>query len=201
MRSVPFSIVILFLVRTASAGEIREFDLKTIERLGNELTRVSQTRDRGATTPVHKRAKQTAMAALKGKLFDIHYDYVVLDDPDGSGFLVYALGKGLKPGDVVLAGHFRVTVSTNGEKAERVDALSLSLLVTDKDLDVPSGGQTVGPFATQLVSNKPLETFIYTSNLIRMPIIVATPPDGRIWFVGNGQITRDKDKPPSKPKR
>jgi hypothetical protein len=64
----------------ASAGGIREFDLKTIERLGNELTRVSQTRDKGATTPVRKRAKQTAIAALKGKLFDIHYDYVVLDE-------------------------------------------------------------------------------------------------------------------------
>src|SRR5438874_7777156 len=97
----------IFAVATAFGGEIREFDLKTIERLGNELTRVSQTRDRGATSPVRNRAKQTAMAALKGKLFNIHYDYVVLNDPDGSGFLVYALGKGLKPGDVVVCGHFR----------------------------------------------------------------------------------------------
>src|SRR5438128_1678848 len=39
MRSVPFSIVILFLVRTAFAGEIREFSIPTLERLGNELYR------------------------------------------------------------------------------------------------------------------------------------------------------------------
>jgi hypothetical protein len=31
----------------------------------------------------------------------------------------------------------------------------------------------VAAFATQLVSNKPIEIFIYTSNLIEMPIIVA----------------------------
>ena len=91
-RVVPFVLSILGCSFAAFAGEIREFDLRTIERLGDELTRVSQTRDRGATNPERKWAKQTAVAALKGKLFNIHYDYVVLDDPDGSGFLVYAVG-------------------------------------------------------------------------------------------------------------
>lgn len=90
MRSVPLALPIFLCAITAFASDIREFDIKTLERLGNELTRVSQTPNRGATTPERKRAKQTAMAALKAKLFDIHYDYVVLDDPDGSGFLVYA---------------------------------------------------------------------------------------------------------------
>src|SRR5437016_4706663 len=126
---VLFIGAILFFSIYAFASEIREFDIKTLQRLGNELTRVSQTPDRGATTPERRRAKQTAIAALKGKLYDIHYDYVVLDDPDGSGFLVYALGRTSNPGDVVLAGHFRVTVSTDGAKAERVDALSKSLAI------------------------------------------------------------------------
>src|SRR5437879_13149215 len=76
------------------AGEIREFNLRTIERLGNELTRVSQTRDKGATTQVRTHARDTAMAALKGKLFDARYQYIVLNDPDGRGILVYALASG-----------------------------------------------------------------------------------------------------------
>jgi len=88
VRSVPLIVAILFSLGSTFASEIREFDVKTIERLGNELTRVSQTPDRGATTPERKRAKQTAIAALKGKLFDIHYDYVVLD--------------GIKPGDHII---------------------------------------------------------------------------------------------------
>ena len=79
MRIVPLIVAILFFSASAFAGDIREFDIKTIERLGNELTRVSQTRDRGASTPVKKLARKTAVAALKGRLFDIRYDYVVLD--------------------------------------------------------------------------------------------------------------------------
>src|SRR5947208_15754822 len=90
---VLLTLSILLCAIAALAGDIREFDIKTLQRLGNELTRVSQTPDRGATTPERKRAKETAIAALKGKLFDIHFDYVVLDDPDGSGFLVYALAS------------------------------------------------------------------------------------------------------------
>jgi hypothetical protein len=50
------------------ASEIREFDVKTLQRLGNELTRVSQTRDRGATTPERSRAIQSAKAALQGNV-------------------------------------------------------------------------------------------------------------------------------------
>src|SRR5205085_8212214 len=128
MRPLILAVAII-ACSSALASEIREFDIKTLQRLGNELTRVSQTPDRGATTPERKRAKQTAMAALKGKLFDVHYDYVVLDDPDGSGFLVYALATTQKKGDVVLAGHFRVTISADGSKAERVDALSKSVAI------------------------------------------------------------------------
>jgi hypothetical protein len=74
MRIVSLIGAILIFAGTSFAGEIREFDIKTIERLGNELTQVSQTRDKGATTPERKRAKQSAMTALKGKLFNIRYD-------------------------------------------------------------------------------------------------------------------------------
>ena len=90
---VGFALLWLFALNIF-AGEIREFDLRTIERLGNELTRVSQTRDKGATTQVRTHARDTAMAALKGKLFDARYQYIVLNDPDGSWFLVYALASG-----------------------------------------------------------------------------------------------------------
>jgi len=178
---------ILFFSIYAFASEIREFDVKTLQRLGNELTRVSQTPDRGATSPERKRAKQTAMAVLKGKLYDIHYDYVVLDDPDGSGFLVYALATTQKAGDIVLAGHFRVTVSADGDKAERVDALSKSLAIQRAGEGLPPGSHQVGMYMVQIVSSKPLETLIYTSNLAKQPIVVATFPDGRIWEIENGK--------------
>jgi len=186
VRFALFAIATLFSLSSAFAAEIREFDIKTIEKLGNELSRVSQTAGSGSTSPVRKRAKQTAIAALRGKLFNIHYDYVVLDDPDGSGFLVYALGATGNPYEAVLAGHFRVTVSADGKRAERVDALSRSLAISK---NTP---QTAGMYLAQIVSNKPIETLIYTSNLTKMPIAVATPPNGQVWFIENGKITKDE---------
>jgi hypothetical protein len=193
MRVVRLIVAILFFSAAAFAGEIREFDLKTIERLGNELTRVSQQSDRGATNLVRKRAKQTAVAALKGKLFNIRYDYVVLDDPDGSGFLVYALGRGPKPGDTVIFGHLRVTVSADGQKAERVDALSGSLVIDSKNIDPsPQGYHKAGFAGATRIGTRPNETLIYASNMMKMPIAIGTASTGQLWFVENGRITKNK---------
>ena len=193
VRIIPLTLSILLCAGSAFASEIREFDLKTIERLGNELTRVSQTPARGATNPERKRARETAIAALKGKLFDIHYDYVVLNDPDGSGFLVYALGRTTNPKDFVLAGHFRVTVSADGARAERVDALSRTLAIQREGQGMPAGSDLVGMTMVQIVSSKPVETLIYTSNLAKMPIFVATVPRGRTYDIEKGKI-RDTGK-------
>ena len=195
MRIAPLVVASLISISSAIASEIREFDLKTIERLGDELTRVSQTRDRGASTPVKKVARQTAIAALKGKLFYIRYDYVVLDDPDGSGFLVYALGRGPRAGDVVMTGHFRATVSANGEKAERVDALSRSVLVENRNVvNSPSGFRRTGFYMATLVGTRPSETLIYASNLLKKPIFVGTGLRGQVWLVENGKITKSDSK-------
>jgi hypothetical protein len=187
--------VILFSGELTFGSEIREFDLKTVERLGNELTRVSQTHDKGATNAVRKRARQTAINALKGRLFNIRYDYVVLDDPDGSGFLVYALGRGPKQGDTVVHGHFRVTVSPDGKTAERVDALSHSLMIDFKNVDTsPPGYHKVALATATIVATRPMETLVYASNHMKMPIAVATPPKGLVWFIENGKITKSDSK-------
>lgn len=179
MRAVPLIASMSILSASVLASEIREFDLKTIERLGNELTRVSEQPAKGATTAVRKRAKQTAIAALQGKLFNIRYEYVVLDDPDGSGFLVYALGQGNRPGDTVVHGHFRVTVSADASKAERVDALSHSVLIDNRYEDSsPKGYHKVFLVTAQVDGTRPVETLVYASNHMKMPIAVATPPHG-----------------------
>ena len=185
------NILLLFSVSAvcAGAGEIREFPVSTLERLGNELIRASRSPERGATDPVRKRARQTAIAALQGKLFDTRYDYVVLDDPDGRGFLVYALAATKYTGQVVLAGHFRVTVSADGTKAERVDALSKAFAHSG-----PVKKDTAALWLTQLVSNKPLETLIYTANLTKKPIYVGTP-DGKKWEVAGGKMRVERSKP------
>ena len=182
----------------AAAGEIREFSVSTLERLGNELVQTSRRPDRGATDPVRKRAIQTARAALQGHLFNLRYDYVVLNDPDGKRFLVYALGKTAKADEIVLGGHLRVTVSADGAKAERIDPLSKTRMVgSERNSGLPAGYHLAALYFNQIVSNRPVETLIYTSNLVRKNIYVGTP-DGKMWLVAKGRMKIDTSKPSDK---
>src|SRR2546428_7564097 len=108
MFKIAYVVVGLLVVHSCpclDASEIREFDLKTTERLGNQLVRASKRADRGFTTPAKKRARDTAITALQGRLYDQgRYDYVVLDDPAGNGLLVYALAIAKRKGDIFVGG-------------------------------------------------------------------------------------------------
>jgi len=197
-RVAVLLLVLSISATVAAAGEIREFSVPTLERLGNELIRQSRSPDRGATDPVRKRARQTAMAALRGKLFNLRYDCVVLNDPDGKRFLVYALGKTAKADEVVLGGHVRVTVSSDGTRVERIDPLSETMMVSsNRESGLPAGTTPVGIYINQIVSNKPVETFIYLANVARMPIYVGTS-DGKVWVIKNGRMRIDTSKPSNK---
>lgn len=136
---------------------------------------------------VRYKARGTAMAALRGRLFDAPYNFEVLDDPDGRGFLVYALAALPRTDEVILAGHFRVTVSADGAKAERVDGLSKSLVSSGRIKSGSADDATAALFLIQLVSNKPVETLVYTANLAKKPIYVGTP-DRKMWIVENGKM-------------
>ncbi len=139
----------------------------------------------GATTPARKRARLTSIAAVKGSLFHISYWYVVLDDPDGSGFLVYALPHAKE--EIILGGNFRVTVSADGARAERVDALSKTLLRQPSPPKGHEGERPITVSVSQIVSNKPLETCVYTSVHDKVIVSVGMVNDNaRVWmFVGD----------------
>jgi hypothetical protein len=179
-----FALAVITVCSSAFGSQIREFDVKTVSRLGAQLARLSDTSEKGATNPTRTRARDTAVAALKGRLFDIPYNYVVVDDPDGSGFLVYALAHAKN--EIILGGHFRVTVSADGSKAERVDALSNSLL---RQPPPPKGHEGEKPLTvsmSQIVSNRPLETCVYTSLHDKVIVSVGMVNDNaKVWaFVG-----------------
>jgi len=175
------------------ATEIRQFDLRTTERLGNEIARMTRRPDRGATTTAKKRAKETAASALRGKLYDgVRYDYVILDDPARNGLLVYALAIPKRKGDVTTGGHYRVTVSADGSVAKRVDLLS-QLIHSPK----PDPGKLLaGIGASQIAGKLPVETWIYSSYVYHIPMFVAVMADGSIWGVANGRIVRADEKGP-----
>jgi|SRR5882724_10405700 len=181
---VLLSVLSLIPLGSVVAGQIREFDLKTLERLGNKLVRASQRPDRGASDPVRKRAMETAKAALKNKLFSVNYDAVVLKDPDGGGFLVYGLALADTQRVTQTGGHFRVTVSADGRTVERIDLLSA--FIQDK---LVKGKELAAIVSSQNSSNLPAETWLYTSYVYRIPVALVTR-DGAYWVIEGGTIQR-----------
>jgi hypothetical protein len=69
-----------------------------------------------------------------------------------------------------------------------VDALSRTLAIQREGQGMPAGYDLAGITMVQIVSSKPVETLIYTSNLAKMPIFVATVPGGRLVDIEEGKI-------------
>lgn len=159
-------------------------------RLAYEVTfqgsKTPAVRDKDQPLPpeiaLRYKARETAIAALQGKFFDINYNFEVLDDPDGSGFLVYALAATNKKGEFPTGGHYRVTVSSDGSRVEQVDLLSQFMKSRAKP-----GVKMEFITSSQVASNIPVETWIYSSNLYHVPIMIGTM-DGATWLINKGQI-------------
>jgi hypothetical protein len=132
-------------------------------------------------------ARQAAIAAIP-KFMTKTYNFEVLDAPDGKGFLVYALAATKDPNEVVVGGHYRVSVSAEG-KVEQVDALSRSFLVLKKNgPEVPKGNQLAGLTMSHIVSKTPVETHVYLSLVHKLPFYIIAG-EREIWKVEDGKIT------------
>jgi len=133
------------------------------------------------------RARRNVIKAVLPKLngaYGAHYNFEVLNDPDGGGFLVYALAATNKRDEMLIGGHFRVTVSADGSTVERIDDLSKGLmrfkLESGQKLELNASAQAVN-------SNHPVETFVYSSYLYHVPMFVGTK-DKAYWVVNDGKI-------------
>ena len=182
--------IALALIACSSArAAIRDFPLRTIEKLGREL--YVQTQGPQSLTEPQQRAKRAAMAALP-QLEKQGYRFAVLSDPERKGHLVYALATSRNPQDVVVGLHYRVSVSLDG-RVQRVDPLARSPLVIRPGEGLPAGSKQVGFYSSCMVSSRPVETLVYVSLLHRQPCAVGTA-DGSVWFIENGKIRKDQKK-------
>lgn len=140
--------------------------------------------------PVARRftARQAALAAIP-KFMTKKYNFEVLDAPTGGGFIVYALAATQNPSEVVVGGHYRVTVAADG-KVQQVDALSRSFLVLQKqNPEADKDKEVVGITMSHVVSSTPVETHVFLSLLHKTPLYVLTP-DKVIWKVSEGDILK-----------
>jgi hypothetical protein len=111
------------------------------------------------------------------------YNTVVLEGEDGTEpvWVVYLLAATRDPNVVVLGGHHRVTVSADGTRIIRNEPLSKSCLQVVKNPDAAA------IVVTNLVSQEPLETHVFSSLLYRIPLHLNT--ELGVFTVDGNQIS------------
>lgn len=116
------------------------------------------------------------------------YNTVVLNNPEGEGFLVYALAATQDPEAVQIGGHYRFMVAKDGSEIASKERLSSSCLVLDKKPDdMPPGAKLSALTMSHLVSERPLEIHVFQNLLHELDFYVATP-DGKVWKIHEGKI-------------
>lgn len=140
-------------------------------------------------------ARTHALASIRRDCAE-NYNTVVLKDPEGDGWLAWALASTTNPNLIVTLGHHRLTVSADGSKVMRADALSKAcgaMSMKGEDGKVPTA-----LVMTQLVSPLPVETYVFLSLQHPLPLVVITAKD-TLWMVHDGKISKLDTPEPSKP--
>jgi hypothetical protein len=176
-----------FIACSSAAAAIREFPIRTVEKLGRELYEQSQGQQ-SFTEPM-QRAKRAATEALP-RLQKQNYRFVVLSDPERKGYLVYALATSRNPEDIVVGLHYRFSVSADS-RVERVDLLARSGLIIRPGQGLPKNSHQVGFYCSCGVSNQPVETLVYLTLRHKQPCVVGMA-DLSVWVIENGKITKKK---------
>lgn len=131
-------------------------------------------------------ARSNGRDAIPG-FYDRPYNFEVLDDPDGDGFLVYSLAATTDANEIVAGGHSRVTISADGTTVESVDALSRSLLILQKKS--PDVKEEIEAYTmSHVVSSTPVETHVFLSLMHGKPLYVVAGKES-LWKVEEGLIT------------
>lgn len=101
------------------------------------------------------------------------------------GILVYLLAGTKKDKVAVMGKHYRVLVSNDGLKVNRVEPLTKTVLETQFNPPEP-GGKPDALIVTHLFSDYPFETHVFISNLHHVPLFVGT--EKYTWCISEGKI-------------
>ncbi len=145
---------------------------------------VPQDRHLSDTENAQFSARTLAIKSVTQRCGD-NYNTVVLKDPESEGWLAWALASTTNPALVMVGGHLRLTISADGKTVLRRDALSRTCLIMNKK--DPPQGKLAALFATQIVSDIPVETAVFLSLEHHLPIDIGTA-NGKTWEVKDGKI-------------
>lgn len=127
------------------------------------------------------RARRLALSSVRDRCSE-RYNTVVVRQNSGGDLLVYALAVSAEAGKMMVGGHYRITVTPDGQKIVKVEKLFRSCL-TLRIGDSPDGI----PWVTHVVSARPLETHIYLSLLHQRKLYVGA--GDAIWKIEAGTIS------------
>lgn len=124
-------------------------------------------------------ARETSRSWITGGCSE-NYNTVVLPDPYRDALLVYWLAATHDSTVIPITGHYRITVSTDGESVYRVDKLFESCIFESND--PPRTALRL----EHLVSETPIETHVFLNLLYRTDLYVTTGTEQ--WHISHGVI-------------
>jgi hypothetical protein len=172
-----------------------------VSPLGDELMSPYQVVFKGQRHPqfIHKKRllseEEAAMFRARRHFMDIikepcseKYNTVVLPIKNEDGWLVYALAATTNPQTIVVGGHYRATISNNGNDilSQRGFTKSCLNLSTDPS-DMPSGAEPAAYTVSHLLDDVPTEIHVFLSLVYRKPFYVITRDD-RLWRIEGDTI-------------
>lgn len=131
------------------------------------------------------RARQLAVRNIDNPCSERHNTVVIPNIVDGEGFLVYALAASIED-VIVYGGHYRFTISEDGNSILYKDRLSKGCLEGKKE--PPEGVEHEFFIVTTALSDIPLETHVFLSLLHESLIMVMIMPSGERFGVVDGEI-------------
>jgi hypothetical protein len=128
------------------------------------------------------RARQAAIAAVAKPAQPLNPIVIPAEAYGESGTLVYLLAGTTKPHWAVLGKHYRALVADGGSQVSYLKELTKSVVEMPTQVD---GSPAEALVITHLVTDYPLETHVFTSLLVGLPVFVATSR-------GNWRVNGDK---------
>lgn len=129
------------------------------------------------------RSRQAALAAVPHPLQPLNPVLIPAEAYGESGTLVYLIAGTTKPKLAIFGKHYRALVATGGTQVSYLKELTKTALEVPTEQD---GHAAVALSISHLVTDYPLETHVFTSLLLRLPVYVVTSRG--MWRVNGDQI-------------
>jgi hypothetical protein len=114
------------------------------------------------------------------------YNTIALKEPQSHGWLVWSIASTTDPDAVIIGGHYRFTISSDGRTIRQKDALSHGCLTLSRK--AAARAQEIGLLMNHLVSMTPVETHVFANLNYEIPLHVGTA-DGTVWKVDRGHLS------------